>query len=426
VSLISNKKCPICNSTFPDKVIFCSVCGTELIEATKKPSTSVESPIDLPSGHPNNKTFFRDEPLDTKPIDGDFVTDRTQYAWQVSENLVPFRMKNQISYCDGFKSPKINLKNLRELSFLEGGILSSINLILSVLMVLFTSIVLLTTLQVVTSNSVTIFLGLFSALLCFGLSYFSCFKTAQTISMWDEQPIKMTKSNFFSYSFIHAIHMGLISAISVVCMRLFFPSSDPLSSPITIYAPSIVVILIVALISPTFRIAKILSLLRNAGITQDFLDAIQFPKIGAKRTLQVIVLSYLIPSLLIVAIFSPASKIVSILLFSTTEVNIAVWEYILVSFVIVILALSLTFSNFVDVNTFHYYEQSMKKFVEPPSLNWVKNAYSNTSLQNEDQSERIAFNNTGPDLRDERCPACSAILVTGAEFCTHCGKKVIK
>lgn len=427
MSLISNKKCHICNSTFPDKVIFCSVCGTELAEEANKPSNTIESSIDLPSGHPNSKFFFRDEPLDTKPMDGGLVADKTQYAWQVSENLVPFRMKYQINYCDGFKSPRVHFKKFLELSFLEGGMLISLNFLIAILALMFSSVILLTTLQIVPTNWLAIFLGVSSALLHFGLSYISSFKTAQIISKWDNQSIKMNKTNFFSFSFIQAIHIGLISAISVVSMQLFFPNTDPVSSPIPIYVPSLIIVLIVAFISPTFRIAKILTLLRNAGITQDFLDAIQFPKIGAKRTVQIILFSFLIPSLLIVAAFSPASRIVSLLFSSTVEMNIAVWEYILVAFIVVVLASCLSFTNFIDVNTFYHYEQSMKNYIEPPSLTWVKKTFSNSNLiDDEEQSDQMEYNSTGIEYRDERCPVCSVVLVRGAEFCTHCGKKIMK
>jgi len=428
VSLISNKKCNICNSTFPDKVIFCSVCGTELADEVKKPSSTVDSPIDLPSGHPNSKSFFRDEPLDTKPMDGDFIADKTQYAWQVSEDLVPFRMKNQINYSDGFNSSKIDIQRFKQLSALEGLYLGSINTLISISLILFSSIILLNILHLIPSGWLSIFLAICLSLLYFGLSYFSSFKTAQIISSWDEQPLKISKSNFLSFSFIQAIHVGLISAISVICMKLFFPSSDPINSPISIYVPSIVIILLIAFLSPTFRIAKILSLLRNTGIVQDFLDAIQFPKIGAKRTLEVMVLSYLIPASLILAIFSPATHLVSNLLATTIETKVAAWEYILIVFIVLLLAVCLSFANFVDVNTFYYYEQSIKNYIEPPSLTWVKKVGQNSIQSSSDGSRDFygASNNNDLESRDERCPACSAILVGGAEFCTDCGKKVVR
>ncbi|MCE7742188.1 MAG: hypothetical protein GOP50_06985 [Candidatus Heimdallarchaeota archaeon] len=399
-----------------------------MVDEIKKPSSSVDSPIDLPSSHPNSKSFFRDEPLDTKPVDGDFIADKTQYAWQISENLVPFQMKNQISYSDGFKSPRIDIQKFKQLSTLEGLYLGSINALISISLILFSSIILLNILNLIPSGWLSIFLATCIAVLYFGLSYFSSFKTAQIISSWDDQPLRISKSNFLSFSFIQVIHVGLISAISVICMKLFFPSSDSISSPISIYVPSIVIILLVAFLSPTFRIAKILSLLRNTGTVQDFLDAIQFPKIGAKRTVEIIVLSYLIPASLILAIFSPASHMVSILLTSTIETKVAAWEYILILFVILLLAICLTFVNFVDVNTFYFYEQSIKSYIEPPSLNWVKKVgqYSNQDNEAGLSNYSNSSSNNEFESRDERCPACSAILVGGAEFCIDCGKKVVR
>ncbi len=428
MSPISNKKCHICNSTFPDKVIFCSVCGTELVDEAKKPSNTIVSALDLPSGHPNSKTFFRDEPLETKPIDGDFIADKTPYAWQVSENLVPFSMKSQISYSDGFKSPKIDFKKFKQLSILEGLFLGSLNMIISIFLVLFSSIIVLTTSRLIPSNWLAIFLATCIAVLYFWLSYFSSFKTAQIISSWEDQPLAISKSNFLSFTFIQVIHVGLISAISAICMNLLFPNTDLINSPDSIYVPSIVILLLVAFFSPTFRIAKILSLLRKAGTVQDFLDAVQFPKIGAKRTLEVIVFSYLIPAALILSIFSPASHIVSTLLTSATETNVAVWEYLLVGIVILFLAACLTFVNFVDVNTFYFYEQSIKEYIEPPSLNWVKKTGSYSSKEIEDSlshnsTDAYSSSTLGVDVR---CPACSSILVSGAEFCTDCGKKVVR
>ena len=440
MSLIPIKKCHICNSTFPDKVIFCSVCGTELIEEVNKPSESYNPPnsydspssydksIEIPSKYPNSKKYFRDEPLETDSINGTVVADKTQYAWQVSEDLVPFRMKNQVSYADSYKVPKINAKAFKELSLVEYLILGSINTAISLSLILFSSIIILTTLKLVPTNWLSIFTTIILALIYFGLSYVNCFKTAQIISKYDNKPLKYEKSNLLSFSLIQVIHVGFISVISIFCMKLFFPSSDPISSPISIYVPSIVIVLLIALISPTFKTAKILSLVRNAGITQDFLDSIQFPKVGARRTLEVMVFSYLLPSVLIIAIFSPATHIVSQLLSSSVETNIASWEYILVILTMLLLSAVLAFTNFVDVNTFYFYEQSIKRYIAPPDLNWVKRVGSYTEQQGVNKSliHAESFGDFEHELREERCPACSTELVSGAEFCTHCGKKIIR
>ncbi len=427
MSPISNKKCAICNSTFPNKVIFCSVCGTELVEEVKKPTDTFDSPIDLPSGHPNSKPFLRDEPLDTKPIDGGFIVDKTQYAWQVSENIVPLKMKGEISYSEGFRSPKLNVKRFKQLSFFESILLGGLNTLISVSLLFFSSIILLVTLNLIPSNWLSIFLATFIALVYSGLSYLSCFKTAQVLSNWDEKPLKMSKSNFFSFSLIQAIQVGLISTISVICLKLFFPHSEPISSPISMYVPSIIIILLVAFLSPTFRIAKILTLIRSAGVFQDFLDAFQFPKIGARRTVEVIAFSYILPASLIIATFSPTSHVVSTLLTTTIEINVAAWEYVLVGIVILVLAASITFANFVDVNTFYFYEQSIQSYIEPPSLNWVKRIGNPSNSDDKESSGNYNRDTTDSlESRDERCPVCSSILVTGAEFCTDCGKKVVK
>jgi len=426
VSPISKKKCHICNSTYPDKVIFCSVCGTELVDDTKKASNDIDSPLDLPSGHPNSKIYFRDEPLDTKPVDGGFITDKTQYAWKVSEEIVPFKMKSQISYSDGFKSPRLDINRFKQISFLDGFYVGSINLLNSLLLILFASLVLLTTMKLLALNWLPIFLSVVIALLYFGLSYLSFFKTAQVISDWENQPLNITKANFLSFSFIQTVHIGIISTISVVSMKIFFPNTDPISSSISIYVPSIVIILLIAFISPTFHIAKILSLLRNSGIIQNFLDAVQFPKIGLKRTLEVAIFSYIVPASLLVSIFSSASHLVSAILSPESTTTIAVWEYIIVSFVTLILAISLTYINFADVNTFLFYEQKIKQYVEPPSLNWVKKAGHFSQENDEDISNEFSDSNYGLVTKNERCSACSAILVKGAEFCTDCGKKIVR
>lgn len=194
MSLIPNKKCHICNSTFPDKVIFCSVCGTELVEeGRQQPSSAIESPLDLPSGHPNSKTFFRDEPLETKLIDKEFVTDKTQYAWRVSDNFVPFRMKNQVSYCDTFKSPKIELSKFKQLSVLDWLVHLSLNLVIAISLVLVSSIILLTTLHVIPSNWLAIFLAVSSSILYLGFSYIGNFNTAKKIANWDDYNLESSK-----------------------------------------------------------------------------------------------------------------------------------------------------------------------------------------------------------------------------------------
>ena len=428
VSLISNKKCPICNSTFPDKVIFCSVCGTELVEEVKKPIYPLDSAIDIPSGHPNSKIFFRDEPLDTKSINEDFMADKTQYAWQISENLTPLRMKGQISYNDSFLSPKLNLKRFKKLSFFEILLLGCFNIIISITLILFSSIVLLSLMDLIPSNWLSIFLILCSTIVYFLFSYFSTFKTAKIISNLEEQSLKMSKSNFFSFSLLNLFHMGLIGIISVICMKLFFPHSDPINSPFSIYVPSIMIIVLIALFSPTFHIAKILSLLRTTGAFENILDAIQFPKIGTKRTLEVIVLSYVIPAFIIMAIFSPTSHILLSFLIPSAEVVVAIWEYIITGVIIVILVVNITLTNFMDVNTFYYYEQSIKNSLVPPSLNWIRNSSDNLNFNNSDipKVDENYQTNYPLESKEERCPACSATLVIGAEFCTDCGRKIIK
>ncbi|GAH85028.1 unnamed protein product, partial [marine sediment metagenome] len=84
------------------------------------------------------------------------------------------------------------------------------------------------------------------------------------------------------------------------------------------------------------------------------------------------------------------------------------------------------FSSIEDVKSTSFYEQLLQNFVSPPLLKWI-NQGNNLNASGR-PAETVNFNaDSSPSLgsRKELCSTCSEPLVEGAEFCTHCGKKIV-
>ena len=120
------KKCPICYSILPPKVVFCPVCGTELQTQVSEPANVVHSPV----SNPVRKPFFGDEPIETAKNKTDVIVDRTQYAWKVSDAMIPFQMKGQVKYSDDFSLSRFKLRFMKQMKISDLTIICSLNLII--------------------------------------------------------------------------------------------------------------------------------------------------------------------------------------------------------------------------------------------------------------------------------------------------------
>jgi hypothetical protein len=89
----------------------------------------------------------------------------------------------------------------------------------------------------------------------------------------------------------------------------------------------------------------------------------------------------------------------------------------------IFLSLNLAFVALNDVSSFAYYEKLMLDYIEPPDVLWIRSQETSKTFSNEEEDEDVYSKH--PD-REELCPTCSTVLITGAEFCTDCGTKVTK
>ncbi|MFW9853116.1 MAG: hypothetical protein ACFFDS_09240, partial [Candidatus Thorarchaeota archaeon] len=124
------KKCPICYSILPPKVVFCPVCGTELQTQVTESTDVVHAPV----SNPVRKPFFGDEPIETAKNRTNVIVDSTQYAWKVSDSLIPFQMKSQVKYSDDFSLSRFKLRFMKQLKISDLAIISSLSLIIAFLL----------------------------------------------------------------------------------------------------------------------------------------------------------------------------------------------------------------------------------------------------------------------------------------------------
>ncbi|MCK5305343.1 MAG: hypothetical protein KAJ72_08830, partial [Candidatus Heimdallarchaeota archaeon] len=63
MSPISTKKCPICYSILPHKVVFCPVCGTELQVNIEEVPSEPEPVVEEAYNYPTARRLYGNEPL---------------------------------------------------------------------------------------------------------------------------------------------------------------------------------------------------------------------------------------------------------------------------------------------------------------------------------------------------------------------------
>ena len=425
MSIISDKKCPICYSTFPTKVVFCPICGTELETQIAKVAPTTESPYDFPSNNPTSRPSFRDEPIETKTESGDYVLDSTQFAWNASDSLVPLRMKGQISYSDNFKPPKLQLRFFKNLSLGEMCLIGTLGVLTSLALIIFINLSLLLVLGILPISWSSL---LFTILSFFAITFLICVfnsRIAKTIGNWKDSSSETKNSNIFTYGLIYLIQIVTIGAISITFVEIFQRISQGSNQNVAIYLPFLLTAIVLSIISPIFRIAKILSSLRESSVFQSFLDAFQFPKYSLKRIIQSGLISFLVPASIFTAGLNSFSKIFLSIFSPAVDSAVSGSDYAICSLVFLFFSVSVVVGSFVDINGIHYYEGLIKEYVEPPSLSWIKGKYSSSQTESKKKNSKETESRHFSGEREERCPACSALMIDGAEFCTDCGKKIV-
>ncbi len=417
------KKCPICYSILPPKVVFCPVCGTELQTQVSESANVVHTPV----SNTVRKPFFGDEPIETAMNKTDVIVDSTQYAWKVSDAMIPFQMKGQVKYNDDFSLSRFKLRFMKQMKISDLAIISSLSLIAAFLLLFQIGTISL----MIFYDSISFLVSLSLLLVSLAISSLALFilnqKIAKIIAEKKEINLSSTKKNLLPFLFIHGLHLIVVGLVSGIIFFMVRSSILSETLPPSIYAFAFLLILILSFISPTFRIAKILISIRDSGVFQTLYDSIQFPKISIKRNLEISVLTFLIPLSIILASLNPLLNFVGNIFNSSSHNPLTGIDIFIFVSVLLITAVSFAFFSLNDIKATLHYEKIIQQYIDPPSLEWI-----NSNQDDLDSDYRIQsrhpnddFQETSLSNRERRCPTCSAIIVEGAEFCTDCGKKVI-
>ena len=422
------KKCPICYSILPSKVIFCPICGTELqtqISETQAPTPTSHTP---PLNNPVQRQVFRDEPIDTMNIDTEYSSTSNQFAWKISESIIPFKMKGQIKYIENINLPKLRLNPFRDMNFIEALLISVLGFINTVLLMIQIGVVGVIVLYpqsiLISKISILITVVSISSL----VTYISNRQTAKILAKDANFDLSKVKRNIPSFLFTHGIHLLFIGVITVVCIRLVSGFAENLFLNASIYTLAILLIVTISLISPTFRIAKIFTAIRDSNIFQNFHDAIQLPKFSIKRSVEFCIFSFVLPSSIMLIGVNSIMRIITVMTQEATQLVVTKWNLFLISLVLLLLTINVIYVTISDVKFFMYYEDLIKKNIAPPDISWVNLTGDEllSSMKKETSSDQPISEKDRFFDREERCPSCSTILVEGAEFCTDCGKKVVR
>ncbi|MHA1954467.1 MAG: hypothetical protein ACW96U_11040 [Candidatus Heimdallarchaeaceae archaeon] len=419
------KKCPICYSLLPPKVIFCPVCGTELQTQVSENTESPANPAYHSFQSPSHKPVFRDEPVETKAAQKEDFTGDSQYAWKLTDSIIPLQMKGQVNYSDSFKPVRVDFSLIKKLSFLDMLIIGSLSLVSAILLLLQVGLIGIMVFNLVPSLWSVPSILLVSLVLSSFTAYALNQKTAVILEKKKEIGIKINKKSFLSYISLQSIHLAIIGLIVAACYGVIRSMSSVVNQTSAIYALSFVLVVIISLVSPPLRISKVLSSLRESSVLQNLHDASQFPKLSLKRSLELIGFTFLLPSVFIIGSLSFVIEAFSGLFSSTFDPTISSWSIILFVFMALLLTLNFAFVSLSDISSFAYYEKLMLDYVEPPDVLWIKNQVKSKTIgKNNDETDDDTFSNHSE--REVLCPTCSTILIDGAEFCTDCGTKITK
>lgn len=424
VSNISMKKCPICYSLLPPKVIFCPVCGTELQTQVSENPESPATPAYHSFQSPSHKPVYRDEPVETSVAEKEDFTGDSQYAWKLTDSIIPLQMKGQINYSDNFKPMRVDFSIIKKLTIIDMLIIGSLSLVSTILLLIQVGLIGIMVFNLVPSLWTVPSIFLVSLVFSSFTTYTLNQKTAVILEKRQAIGIKINKKSFLSYIPLQGIHLVILGLIVSACYGVIRSMSSSINPTTAIYALSFVLVVLISIVSPPLRISKILSSLRESSVLQNLHDASQFPKLSLKRSLELICLTFLLPSVFIIGSLSFVIEAFSGLFSPTLNPIISTWSILLFVLMAILLTLNFAFVSLSDVSAFAYYEKLMLDYVEPPDVLWIKNQLqSRTISKNNDDDENVFSNH--PE-REELCPTCSTTLIDGAEFCTDCGTKVTK
>jgi len=422
------KKCPICYSILPSKVIFCPICGTELQTQISEPPVSTQTSHTPPLNNPVQRQVFRDEPIETQNIDSEYSSTSNQFAWKISESMIPFKMKGQINYVESLNLPKLRINPFKNMKLHEALLISFLGFISTILLMIQIGIVGVIVLYPQSDLMSKISILITSVTLSSLITYILNKQASKILAKDADFDLSKVKRNIPSFLFIQGIHLLFIGVITVVCIKLVSGFSENLFLNASIYTLAILLILLISIVSPTFRIAKIFTSIRDSSVFQNFHDALQLPKFSIKRSIEFCVFSFILPSSILLIGVNSLMKIITVITQETTQLVVTKWNIFIISLVILLLALNIIFVTISDIRSFIYYEDLIKKNISPPDVTWINLTGDEllSNLKKETTSNKSISEKDKFFDREERCPTCSAILVEGAEFCTDCGKKVVR
>ena len=427
MSPISTKKCPICYSILPHKVVFCPVCGTELQTNIEEVPSAPESAIEQVYNYPTARRLYGDEPLETSNTHVPDHLNGEQFAWKVSDSVLPIRTKNHTNYSEMFNSPKINLQFIKNLTLLEILLFSVIGLSYSLLLIFqigLSGLLISSSLTFSWIHITILIVSLIpSSLLLFLLNQ----KITKTLTRQNNSNLELPKRQLISFFFVQITHLLSVGLIAAGLLATLLPLRTSINSIVVVYIFIIITALLVSIISPPFKIAKLFTSVRESGNIQNYQDSFQFPKICLKRFVLISVFSFLIPAVLLVLGLHYFINILASMFILNYGISTTGWDISLGILLWLLLTVSILFSSIEDVKTTTFYEGLLQKFVNPPSLKWINQGYNLNASGKPAEIMNFSTNSSlSLDSKNELCSTCSEPLVGGAEFCTHCGKKIME
>ncbi len=385
-----------------------------------------ESPYGIPPNNPTSRPFYRDEPIETRSENEDFILDSTQFAWKASESVVPLKMKGQISYSESFQPPRLQLGSLKKMSVSEMLVVGALGFTISFALVIFVNLSLLLMLNILSPTWISLLFTIFSFFIFSFLTYIFNKRTVKNISYLHDEVPENNNSSILTFGLIYILHMAIASAISITFVKIFQGMAQGANQNIAIYLPFLLTAVILSIISPIFRIAKNLSSLRESSAFHSLVDAYQFPRFSLKKVVQSSLISFLLPASILIAGLNSFSKVFLAIFSPTAEFTASGLDYAISSIVFLIFTISVIFGSFLDINGIYFFEKMIKENVEPPSLTWVSDNFSQSQSGKKGRTNMETDSTYSNGEREERCPTCSALIIEGAEFCTDCGKKIVK
>ena len=421
MSPIPTKKCPICYSILPHKVVFCPVCGTELQVNIEEIPSEPESVIEQTYNYPTARRLYGDEPLETSNTHAPNYNNGDQFAWKISDSVLPIKTKSHTNYSEIFNPPTMDLYFFKNLTLLEILIFSVLALSYTLLLIFQIGFSGLLISMSLTYSWIYITVLVVSLIPSSLLLYLFNQKITATLTKQNTSNLELPKRQLFSFLFVQGTHLLSVGLIATGLLSILLPLRVSINPITVIYIFIIITALLVSIISPPFKMAKLFTSVRESGTIQNYQDSFQFPKICLKRYVLISVFSYLIPAVLLVLGLQYFTNILESM-FALNQGNSATgWDISLGILLWLLLTASILFSSIEDVKTTTFYESLLQKFVNSPTLKWINQGYNSAEIVNFNKDSSLSLGS-----KKELCSTCSEHLVDGAEFCTHCGKKIVE